>query len=155
MPRALSLGGRWVPSLFDVYVFLPLLAAVICVVGMRLERSPVRSIGLVSFILVGLLLAGMASLMFDDRHPADEGIWPVPPDLHVVSQTEGCGSACLRGVSVTGERAAERIREHLRSHGYAPRPSEMCRVNGVVLTYTVCTAVTEDSPTAARVEWYM
>ncbi|MFC0108679.1 hypothetical protein [Kibdelosporangium aridum] len=158
LPRVLDWHGRWVPSVFEVLLFLPILTALICVIATRGERSRLRAIGLSLFLVVGLFSAGIAAFAYDEGLAHDEGVLPVPSDLRLVSNTSGCGSQCLRVLVVTGDHATDRMREHLRAQGYTNPgrfEAETCRVTGLVLPYKVCVAVSEQSPTQAMVEWYI
>ncbi|RSM64191.1 hypothetical protein DMH04_51600 [Kibdelosporangium aridum] len=157
LPRALGWQDRWVPSVFEVYLFLPILTALIWAMATRGERSCLRAVGFTAFVVVGFIGAAISAIGYAEGGIArDEQGFPIPTDLRVVSDTSGCGSRCLHTVTVAGDRAADRIRDHLRSRGYTDSgrfDTEMCRVTGLILPYKVCKAVSETSPTEAIVEW--
>jgi hypothetical protein len=159
LPRGLGLSGRWVPSVFEVCVFLPILTAVICASAFRAERSGgcLPAIGLSTFIVAGVLMAFYAVVFYAEGDTGDEGVWPGPSGLHVVEGDKQCGSGgCARRLDATGDRAPERMRSYLASRGFTtPELGNVwiCRVTGVVLTYKVCAKVEDISPTTVRVIW--
>jgi hypothetical protein len=159
LPRDWGFSGRWVPSVFDVCLFLPILTVVICRIGMRGVRSrgPLRAIGLAAFAVVGFLTAGYVALWYyAEGVTGGEGVWPGPSGLQVVEGPgEGGSGGMSRRLDATGDRAAERMRDYLMSRGFVPRGNGtwLCRANGIVLTYKVCATVVDISPTEARVTW--
>lgn len=159
LPRALGLYGPWVPSIFDVGVFLPALTAVTCAAGADPERAgrALRAAALSVFAVAGLLLALVTAVSYSEGTTGDEGVWPGPPGLEVVAGDQACGSGgCTRVFDATGDRAPERARAYLESRGFTtPGPGDgwVCRVTGIVFTYEVCATVEEVSPTTARVRW--
>lgn len=59
-------------------------------------------------------------------------------------EREGGSGGYSRRLDATGDRAPERMRDHLTSRGFTPQGKDstlMCRSDGVVLTYTVCAVV--------------
>lgn len=73
-------------------------------------------------------------------------------------EREGGSGGYSRRLDATGDRAPERMRDHLTSRGFTPQGKDstlMRRSDGVVLTYTVCAVVEDNSPTTARVSWWI
>jgi hypothetical protein len=159
LPRGLGLSGQWVPSVFDVCVFLPILTTVICATGLRAERSrgclPV--VGFSAFVVAGLLVAFYTLMFYAEGDTGDEGVWPGPSALQVVAGDKQCGSGgCARQLEATGDRAPELMRSYLASRGFTTAGSEnmwICRDTGLVLSYRVCAKVEDVSPTVVRVTW--
>jgi hypothetical protein len=159
LPRGLGSSGQWVPSVFEVCVFLPILTAVICPIGMRAERlgGCLPVIGFSAFAVAGLLLAFYTLVFYAEGDTGDEGVWPGPSGLQVAEGDKQCGSGgCARQLEATGDRAPERMRSYLASRGFTTPGFEnvwICRVTGLVLTYEVCARVEDVSPTVVRVTW--
>ncbi|GLY64715.1 hypothetical protein [Amycolatopsis taiwanensis] len=160
LPRDLGLSGQWVPSVFDVCLFLPILTAVICLVGIRGERSRgLPAIGFCAFAVAGLALGGYTAVWYSEGDTGNEGVWPGPSGLRVVEgEREGGSGGFSRQLDATGDRAPERMRDYLSSRGFSSQGDDspsICRVNGVVLTYKVCAVVEDISPTMVRVSWWI
>jgi hypothetical protein len=161
LPRDLGFSGPWVPSIFDVCLLLPIFAVVIYLTGTRYERSRgcLPALGLSAFALAGLLTAGWTVVTYSEGDTGDEGVWPGPSGLQVVEgEREGGSGGMNRQLIATGDRAPERLRDHLSSQGFTRRGNDnasLCRANGVLLTYKVCAAVVVVSPTTASVTWWI
>jgi hypothetical protein len=155
-PRAMGLAGRWVPSVFEVCVFLPILTVALCANRMR-GGGWLPVVGLTAFVVAGILMAGYTLVFYSEGDTGDEGVWPGPSELHTVEGDKQCGSGgCARRLDATGDRAPERMRDYLAGRGFTtPGSGEgwRCRVTGLVLTYEVCAKVEDISPTTARVTW--
>lgn len=156
LPRALASSGRWVPSVFEVCVFLPILTAVICAKSMR-SGGWLPAMGFSAFAVAGLVGALYSGVLYSEGDTGDEGVWPGPPGLHVVEGDKQCGSGgCARQFDATGDHAPDRTRAYLASRGFVtPGLDKLwtCRVTGLVLTYKVCAKVQDISPTTVRVTW--
>jgi hypothetical protein len=159
LPRGLGFSGRWVPSVFEVCVFLPILTAVICAIGMRVERVDgcLPAMGLSAYAVVGLIVAFFTLLSYAEGTTGDEGVWPGPSGLQVVEGEKNCGSGgCWRTLDATGDRAPERMRDYLASRGFSTPGFDngsICRVTGLALTYKICATVKDISPATVRVTW--
>ncbi len=159
LPRDLGLSGNWVPSVFEVCLFLPVVSALICALGLRAQRSGgcAGAVGLAALIVVGFLMAGSTVLDYAEGYTRNEGVWPGPSGLRVVEREAGCGSGgCTRTMEATGDRAAERMRDYLDSRGFtAPGYNKewTCRIDGLLLEYKVCAGIKEISPTTVQVSW--
>lgn len=156
VPRGLGLSGRWVPSVFEVCLFLPVLTAVIGAYDLRATRW-LPAVGLAAFAVAGLVTAAYTAVFYAEGDTGDEGVWPGPSGLHVVEGETECGSGgCARQLDATGDRAPERVRSYLASRGFTTPGSDnawICRVTGLVLTYRACAKVEDLSPAAVRVTW--
>ncbi|WP_084428777.1 hypothetical protein [Kibdelosporangium aridum] len=159
LPRDLGLSGRWVPSVYEVCVILPIISALICAMGLRAQRSGgcAGAIGLSALVLAGFVTAGLTVLDDAEGYTGAEGVWPGPSGLQVVELDSSCGSGgCTRSMEATGDRAAEQMRDYLDSRGFTtPGYSKewTCRIDGLLLTYKVCATVKEVTPTAVQVSW--
>jgi hypothetical protein len=124
LPRDLGVSDRWVPSVFEVCVFLPIVTAAVCAAGRRTERSGrwALTTGLATFAVAGLLVAGYTVVSYSEGATGDEVMWPGPAGLRIVESDEQCASGgCARQFDATGEHAAERVRAYLVSRGFTPR----------------------------------
>jgi hypothetical protein len=154
LPRGLGFSGPWVPSVFEVCLLLPIIAAFVHLTGLRSRRWP-SAIGFTAFFVAGFVVAVYTAAMYSDGATGDEGVWPGPSGLQIVEvDGEGGSSFSSRRLEATGDRAPERMRDYLASRGFTDQ-GHGCRANGVVLTYKVCAAVVELSPTKARVSWWI
>jgi hypothetical protein len=159
VPRELDLAGPWVPASMEVYWFHTTLAAVVCAVGMRVERQRLSPL-LPTMVVVGLLAAGGAVVVHWQAPPRDEGVAPGPSQL-TVARDYRCGSGgCWGELEVTGDRAFDVMREYLVPHGFTPAGDvngipQLCRRTGVLVTHEVCAQLRARSATAVRVEWYV
>ncbi|WP_037254795.1 hypothetical protein [Kibdelosporangium aridum] len=154
MPRVLGLSGNWVPSVYEVCLFLPIITAL--VFGFARGKGCLSAAGLSAFAVVGLLTAGYTMVMHSEGDTGNEGVRPGPSGLEIAEGEKECGSGgCTQALRVTGDHAAERMREHLSSLGFDRRPgsSGLCRVHGLLIPYKVCAGVKEISPTTAEVSW--
>lgn len=159
LPRGLGLSGQWVPSVFEVCAFLPLLVVAVCMNERRARRSvgclPVM--GFSAFAVAGILVALHTWVLYSEGDTGDEGVWPGPPGLQVVEADKACGSGgCARKLDATGDRARERVRAYLASRGFTTPGLDdewTCRVTGLLLPYEVCAKVEDISPTTVRMTW--
>jgi len=136
VPRAVGWNGRWlVASLGDVFTWYPWICAGICALGVRIQRGraegPEVLLPTVLHYATAILVAGLAVcgtcpvwwLVDSESAPGDEGLLPVPAGLRVVEDTSDCGSGgCARLLTVTGDRADERLRAHLAARGFRLHP---------------------------------
>jgi hypothetical protein len=165
LPRELGWSGAWVPSAIEAYWLYPVLAAVVTVVGLLVERRPSEapSAGTVSsgfsiagYVVVGFVCAAYLGIMGMESKPEDEGVLPGPAGLRLVEGGGGCGSGnCWRTLDATGDGAPEAMRTHLASRGYAPRAEHWCRQNGLVVVHEVCADLSKETPTSVQVTWYV
>jgi hypothetical protein len=161
LPRDLGFSGPLVPSIFEVCLLLPIFVVVIYLTSTRYERSRgcLPALGLSAFVLAGLLTAGWTVVLYSEGDTGDEGVWPGPSGLQVVEgEREGGSGGMNRQLIATGDRAPERMRDYLSSRGFSPQGNgrtSVCRANGVLLTYKVCAAVVDISPTTAQVTWWI
>ncbi|MBP2324989.1 hypothetical protein JOF56_005374 [Kibdelosporangium banguiense] len=159
MPRVLGLSGQWVPSVFEVCLFLPILSAIICADNRRPQRARSRmpAVWFSAFAVAGILTALYTVVFYMEGDTGNEGVWPGPSGLQVVEGELQCGSGgCTRQFVATGDRAPERTRAYLDSHGFTAQQPDggwECRVTGLLLTYKACAVLKEVSPTSARVSW--
>jgi hypothetical protein len=154
LPRDLGLSGPWVPSVFEVCVFWPVLAALICAIGPRRGIGCLPSLGLSLFVVAGFFTALLVVLDYSEGTTGDEGVWPGPSGLQAVQLEMQIGSGgYTRTMQATGDRATERMRDYLDARGFKPTGKSLCQTNGLLLTYKVCATVTEVSPDTVRVSW--
>nr|WP_253767197.1 hypothetical protein [Goodfellowiella coeruleoviolacea] len=163
LPRGLGWSGRWVPSAVEVYWLLPVFAAVLCAIGVLVERRRLAGLGrLAAMVLAGLVATGFVLFAQLEAPPGDEGVLPGPPGLRVAEGTGWCGSGnCARELDATGDRAHELVRAHLAARGFAPRPSlssgdeRVCRLTGLVAAHEVCAELRDVAVDTVRVLWYV
>ncbi|MDT7804773.1 MAG: hypothetical protein QOI78_8206 [Actinomycetota bacterium] len=159
VPRGLGLTGPWVPASIEVYWFHTTLAAVVCAVGMLVERERPSAL-LPTLVVVGFVAAGGVLALHWDAPPGDEGVAPGPSQL-TVARDHACGSGNCWGVlEATGDHAPDVMREYLVPHGFTPAREisgvpRLCRRTGVLVTHEVCAELRTLSATAVRVEWYV
>ncbi|MFC0108680.1 hypothetical protein [Kibdelosporangium aridum] len=153
LPRVLGLSGRWVPSVYEVCLFLPILTGLVFVVATKQGRW-LRGLGLTAFAVMGILTAGYTAVMHSEGDTGNEGVRPGPSGLQIVEGEKECGSGgCTKALQATGDRAAERMRAHLLAQGFQPRNTGLCRIQGLLIPYKVCAGIKEMSPTTVRVSW--
>jgi hypothetical protein len=162
VPREVGFAGPWVPAAIEVYWFHTVLAAVVCGIGMVVQRRPpAESMWLVTMVLVGFVVTGVVLFVQLEAVPGDEGVYPGPSQLQVVTKEGWCGSGnCSRILEASGDRAPAVMREYLASHGFTPRPAisgvpRVCRRTGILVTHEVCAELRDLSASAVRVEWYV
>jgi hypothetical protein len=159
VPRGLDLTGPWVPASIEVYWFHTTLAAIVCAIGIRVERRRSGAL-LPAMVVIGFAATGGVLFLHMDAPPGDEGVAPGPSQLTVV-RDQACGSGgCWSVLDATGDRATEVMRDYLLPHGFTPASasdgvSRLCRRTGVLITHEVCADLRTRSATAVRVEWYV
>ena len=162
VPRAVGFAGPWVPAAIEVYWLHTVLAAVVCGIGLLVQRRPAaESAWLVTMVLIGFVVTGGVLFMQLEAPPGDEGVYPGPSQLQVVTKEGWCGSGnCSRILEAGGDRAPAVMREYLASHGFTPRPAtngvaRVCRRTGILVTHEACADLRDLSASSVRVEWYI
>ncbi|WP_112268111.1 hypothetical protein [Lentzea terrae] len=161
VPRGLGWTGPWVPSALEIYWVYSVMAAVLSVVGLAVERAArpaptlVSGFSIAGYVVLGFAGAAFLGIMNSESKPRDEGVLPGPAALQVVEGDAGCGSGhCWRTLDATGDRAPEVMRAHLASRGYVPRSEHWCRRIGLVVAHEVCADLRKETPTSVHVIWY-
>ena len=161
-PQALWLSGPLAPAPLELFWLYAVLAAVVCMAGVLVERR--RPAGFLTLLcMVVLAFVATAVLWFDrlEDKPKDEGVLPGPAGLQVVEGDGWCGSGnCSRDVDATGEGATDVMRAHLVSRGFTPAASldgdeRLCRKTGLVMTHEVCAELEDATSGSVRVSWYV
>lgn len=162
VPRGLGWSGPWVPSALEVYWLYPMIAAVVCEVGVLVERRTIAGLGwLIPMVALGFAAAVLDVVWTHGDKPGSEGVLPEPPGIEVVAGAGHCGSGnCAREVEATGDRAPEVMRAHLAGRGFSPsRPlnsdERVCRVIGLVERHEVCAELRVTGANSVRVLWYV
>jgi hypothetical protein len=162
VPVRLSWPGPWVPAPLELFWLYSVLAAVVCGVGVLVERRWPPGVW-VLLVIVAFGFVGALVLWFDrlESKPKDEGVLPAPSGVKVVEGGGWCGSGnCARELEVTGDRATEVMRAHLMSRGFSAASSldgdeRMCRTTGLVMTHKVCAELERPTGNSVRVAWYV
>ncbi|MFT7840226.1 hypothetical protein Q5530_29135 [Saccharothrix sp. BKS2] len=157
LPHGLGWSGRWVPSAAEVCWLYPLSAAVVCLVGARVERRPAGCVPWAVVLCLGFALALGDLVLLDESPPGNEGVLPGPVGLRAVEADPVCGSGgCARVVGFGGDRAA--VRAHLGSRGFTTPSGRgggwVCRVTGVVVERRACAGLRERAG-VVEVTWYV
>ncbi|WP_285639797.1 hypothetical protein [Lentzea sp. NBRC 102530] len=163
LPRAFWFAGPWVPSYAELFWLYPMLAALVCLPAVpRQRRVADGALVLAVMVLSGFLATGVLLVAQLEAKPGDEGVLPAPTGLTATEGLGHCGSGnCSREVTLTGDRAPERVREHLRSRGFTPRErlspgdDRVCRIDGLLTTHEVCAESRTLTSTEVRVVWYV
>ncbi|SDP67129.1 hypothetical protein [Lentzea jiangxiensis] len=162
VPRALWASGPWVPSEAESYWLYAVFAAIVCVIGVLVQRQwPRGLLRLVAVAGLGVVIAFVVEFGDYEAKPGDEGVLPAPAGVRVVEGQGHCGSgSCAREVTATGDRAAEALREHLASRGFSARPplnggERRCRAVGLLVVREVCAELRSTGPDLVEVTWYV
>lgn len=162
LPGKLGWSGPWVPSGMELFWLYPVLAAVVCLTGVLVERRrPAGFKPLLTMVAFGWLGAAFFLVTNLEGKPGSEGVLPEPAGLQVVEGPGSCGSGnCAREITATGDRPLEAMRAHLASRGFsAAEPlggnERMCRERGLVVTDEVCAELRQLLPGGVQVTWYV
>lgn len=161
VPRELGWSGPWVPSSLEVFWLHPVFAAVVCLVGLAVERRLLAGVWLLPMILIGFVVTVVVLFFQYEDKPGDEGVVPGPAGARIAEGVGICGSGgCARELTATGDAAIDVMRAHLRSRGYSSAPplsrdERMCRVTGLAVGHEVCAELRVEAADSVRVIWYV
>lgn len=161
VPRELGWSGPWVPSSLELFWLHPLLASVVCLAGLAVERRMLAGVWLLTMVLIGFVGTVLVLLWQHEAKPGDEGVVPGPAGVRIVEGAGRCGSGgCARELTATGDRAIDVMRAHLTSRGFGAAPplsrdERMCRVTGLAVEHEVCAELRVQAANSVRVVWYV
>lgn len=159
VPRGLGWSGRRVPSADEVLWLHPVVASVVCRLGMG-RRPPGEGMWLVAVVLSGFCLTGAVLVGRYETPPGDENVVPGPAELRIDDHGPVCGShSCAREVYAIGDHPRAAFRAHLADEGFSPAPpsfrdERLCRATGLVVAYEICAELRDINADTVQITWY-